>query len=151
MIKFKRYCKATLNAFLNKKLIILTRTKKIYMINILCHIKNFLLNMQKLFKIPGFLVIFVQNSRFFTKFLKFKVFPVFYLPKLSNFRFLQVKWQPWFKCWTNLYAQWLCINHLFSYKAFSLLHYHQTTSFLSILKRIIPDYRLKNVYRLKNL
>ena len=53
------------------------------MIDFLCQIEILLLNMLKLFKIPGFSRFFVQNSRFFSKFIKFQVFPGF-----------QVKWQP---------------------------------------------------------
>ena len=36
--------------------------------------RNFTTEQVKIVKIPGFLVIFVQNSRFFSKFLKFQVF-----------------------------------------------------------------------------
>ena len=37
----------------------------IYTIDFSCQIKILLLNLLKLFKIPGFLVIFLQNSSFF--------------------------------------------------------------------------------------
>ena len=66
-----------------------------YMINFLCQIEISLLNMLKLMKITGF-------SRFCSKFLKFQVI----LPKLSNSRFFEVKWQP---C-LDIYKLFLWLN-----------------------------------------
>ena len=48
------------------------------MLEFLCQIKILLMNMLELLKNPDFL---------------FKI-PVFFLPKLTNSRFFQVKWQP---------------------------------------------------------
>ena len=53
--------------------------------------RNFTTEHVKTVNIPGSSRFFVQNSRFFSKFLEFQVF---FLPKLSNSRFFQVKWQP---------------------------------------------------------
>ena len=61
------------------------------MIDFLCQIEILLLEMLKLLKIPGF---FNQNSSFFFKISLILGFSRLFLPKLSNPRFFQVKWQP---------------------------------------------------------
>ena len=52
--------------------------------------RNFTTKLVKIVKISGFLKIFVQNSRFFSKSLKFEVFPGFFclncqIPGFSRF------------------------------------------------------------------
>ena len=79
----KRYCKANSNVFFDKKKI-MKKNLFINMIDFLSQIEILLLNMWKLLKFQVFLVIFVQNSRFF-----FQNFPnsrFFFFPKLSKSR-----------------------------------------------------------------
>ena len=58
----------------DKKFLWWRQTFFIYMIDFLFQIKILLINMLKLLKIPGFLMIFVQNSRFFLNFQNFRFF-----------------------------------------------------------------------------
>ena len=69
------------------------------MIEFLCQIEILLLKMLKLLKIPGFSRFFIKIPGFSSFFLISQI-PGFFrllLPKLSNSRFFQVKWQPCLK------------------------------------------------------
>ena len=63
------------------------------MIDFLCQIEILVLKMLKLLKIPGFPRFFDQDSRFFSKFLKFQVFLGYFCLNCRIPGF-QVKWQP---------------------------------------------------------
>ena len=66
----KRYCKATLNMFFNKKIVMMT--KNVYSYDgIFESNQNFTIEHVKIVKIPGFFSDFCS---------KFKVFPVFFCP-----------------------------------------------------------------------
>ena len=79
----KRHGKITSSVFLIKYFLMMTKISY-FMINFLYKIEILQLNMLKLFETPFF----------FSFLFKIKNFPVFFLPKFSNFRFLQVKWHP---------------------------------------------------------
>ena len=62
------------------------------MINLLCKVKILLLTKQKLYRILYFLVIFVQNFKFFFKVFVFKIFQTSFFNlncKISGFSKIQ--------------------------------------------------------------
>ena len=79
--RLKRYCKATLNVFLNKKTtLMMTIFFNLYG-RFSCQIKILLLTYKNWLKFqvfPGFLVIMVQNSGFF------KIFQIPGFPRISG-------------------------------------------------------------------
>ena len=136
------------------------------MINFLCQIKILLLNMKKIFRIPGFLMFFVQNSWFCPSFFKISFIPSFYSffwPKQTNSRFFyvlpgfQVKCKPWQI--SNIYTtitflrikDYKNIENLCFYNAKLLLSfslnklkkkYQQTFLVSSIWKTLVIEMRL---------
>ena len=74
------------------------------MVDFSCQIKNLLLNMLKISKIPGFSDYCSKFQFFFFKFLKFKVFPscLALIVKTHVFPGFQVFWQPCIKKKINL-------------------------------------------------
>ena len=83
MRTFKRYCKAPLKRFYIKKFVMML-IKIIYMIDFIVSNQNFTPQHLKILKIPVFLVIFVQNFRFFSLKCQIQGFQVFWQPCKEN-------------------------------------------------------------------